>query len=205
MYIPSSNIIETGYTQGNQYVNSKGEFYKGFYYKDNQNRYWSGKTNSPSSFRIYDTVPQIKLDNDYILKNNIISSNFTKHYNQDLSTPSVRNDVIQPLFTDFDKGYFIRYVVQLRASSVPENNIFELNYNNFVNVTKNINFTKHYKSASFGWKLIGPRHDVYDNNIRIEDGVEDTNKRSLQDVEKTIKGITKYFTNLTQFAIVYKD
>ena len=44
MYISSSQIVETGYTQGNQFVISYNQqSYKGFYHKDNQGRYWSEK------------------------------------------------------------------------------------------------------------------------------------------------------------------
>ena len=49
------------------------------------------------------------------------------------------------------------------------------------------------------WKLVGPLDDIFNDNIRVEAGVRDTNLRSLQEAEKRIKGISKVFLNPLQF------
>ena len=205
MRIPTSNIIETGYTQGSQYILPDGSSYKGFYYKDNLNRYWTGKEPNKSSIQLYNLIGNVintPIDLNFVSKNNPISKKFTKIYNQNTESPLLRNDIIQPTFDDYEKGYFIRYVAQLKTSLLPKYNIVELNQSSFDIASKNNNIIKAYRFAVFNWKIAGPFYDLYRNNVRIEAGIIDTNLRSLQDVEKkSIKNITLFITDPTQFAM----
>lgn len=203
MYISPSNIVETGYTQGHQFILPGGEDYKGFYHKDNLNRYWTGKEHTNASIQLNNLLNNVNtlIDLNSISKNNTISKSFTKIYNTDLNTPLLKNDIIQPSLEDFNRGYFTRYVAQLKTTITPENNIVELNQNTFNLVAKNSNVVKSYRLASFGWKLTGPLYDLYYNNIRTESGIIDTNLRSLQDVEnKAIPGIMSFIKDPLQFA-----
>jgi hypothetical protein len=202
MYIPLSNIIETGYTQGSQYILPNGQSYKGFYCKDTAGRYWTGKEHTNDSIQLlapFNSTSPINLN--FISKNNVVSKPYTKIYNENIDTPLLKNDIIQPTSDDYDNGYFVRYVAQLKSSSKPEFNIVELNKESFNNALKNYNITGAYRLATFGWKLLGPLYDAYDNNIRIESGVVDSNLRSLQDVGKTIVNINLYFKDPLQFVI----
>jgi hypothetical protein len=205
MYIPISNIVETGYTQGSQYTLPDGSSYKGFYHKDNLNRYWTGKEHDKSSIRLNNltgNASNIPIDLNFISKNNPVSKTFTKIYDQNTESPLLRNDIIQPTFEDYEKGYFTRYVAQLKAAIQPENNIVELNQSSFDIVSRNSNVVKAYRFAVFKWKIAGPFYDLYRDNVRIEAGIIDTNLRSLQDVEKkSIHNITLFITDPTQFAI----
>lgn len=199
-YIPKINIVETGYTQGYQYKNPFNEFYKGFYHKDTSGKYWTGEEHNQLSLPLTNTISNNPITIDYINKNNIVSKGFTKNYNNSLDTPLLRNDAVIPTEKDYNNGVFIRYVAQLKASTNPELNIVELNSETFDKVSKDISVIKSYKLVSFGWKLTGPINDVYDNNIRIESGVEDTNLRSLQEAEKTITKLSSVITDPLQFS-----
>lgn len=199
MYISPSNIVETGYTQGNELFNSLGEYYKGFYHKDNQNRYWTGKEHTNSSIKLTKTVSNNNTIDIY--KNNIVSQGFTKIYKNKLDTPFIKNEIIQPTYDDYDKGIFTRYVTQLKSTTHPESNIAEINKITFDKISKDINILKTYRLASFGWKISGPLNDVFENNIKIESGVLDSNLRSLQDVEKVILNLTSFIKNPIQFYI----
>jgi hypothetical protein len=203
MYIPPSNILETGYTQGYQYVLPNGQYYKGFYCRDTAGRYWTGKEHTNESIQlILPFQPTTPLDKNFIAKNNIVSKSYTKIYNENIDTPLLKNNIIQPTIDDYDNGYFVRYVAQLKSAIKPEFNIVELNQESFNNTLKNYNIINSYRLASFGWKLLGPLHDVYENNIRIESGVIDSNLRSLQDVGKTIININLFLENPLQFVII---
>jgi hypothetical protein len=203
MYISPSNIVETGYTQGHQFVLPSGDSYKGFYHKDTKNRYWTGKEHTNSSIQLTNLTggETTNFDLNYLSKNTPISKTFTEIYNQNTDTPLLKNDIIRPSLEDFNKGYFTRYVAQLKSSLQPENNIVELNQTTFNNTVQNSNIIKSYRFASFDWRLTGPLHDRYYNNIRVESGIIDTNLRSLQDVEKkAIPNITLFITDPLQFA-----
>lgn len=205
MYISPSNIVETGYTQGHQYTLPSGESYKGFYHKDNLNRYWTGKEHTNASLQLNDlsnNTNNIPLNLNFITKNNTISKSYSKIFSDIISSPLLKNDFIQPTADDYTKGYFTRYVAQLKATTRPELNIVELNKASFDIVSKDLSITKSYRLASFGWKLAGPFYDLYRDNIRIEAGIINTNLRSLQDVEKkAITGITLFLKDPTQFSI----
>lgn len=202
MYISPANIIETGYTQGDQYNLPNGQYYKGFYHKDIAGRYWTGKEHTNESIQlIFPFQPSSPLDQNFIAKNNDVSKPYTKIYNENIDTPLLKNDIIKPTIDDYDNGYFVRYVAQLKSATQPEFNIVELNQESFNAVFKNYNITKSYRLASFGWKLLGPPYDVFENNIRIESGVIDSNLRSLQDVGKTIININLFLKDPLQFVI----
>lgn len=205
MYIPISNIVETGYTQGSQYTLPDGSNYKGFYHKDNLNRYWTGKEHDKSSLQLNNLLANVSsapIDKNSISKNNPVSKTFTKIFDQNLDSPLLRNDIIQPTFDDYEKGYFTRYIAQLKASIQPENNIVELNQISFDTASRDGNVVRAYRFAVFKWKIAGPFYDLYRGNVRIEAGIIDTNLRSLQDVEKkSIHGITLFLKDPTQFAI----
>jgi len=202
MYISPSNIIETGYTQGHQYILPDGNNYKGFYHKDNLNRYWTGKEHTNISIQLNNLINNNdKIDLNFISKNNIISKSYSKKYEQTISSPLLKTNFIQPTTNDYIKGYFTRYVAQLKATTRPEFNIVELNKESFNKIIQDLNINKSYKLASFNWKISGPFFDLYKDNIRIEAGIIDTNLRSLQNAEKSITGITLLLKDPTQFAI----
>ena len=94
MYIPPANIIETGYTQGYQYLLPSGEYYKGFYHKDKAGRDWTGKEHTNTSVVLNNlSGDKTPIDLNTISKNNPISKDFTKIYTQNIGTPLLKNSI----------------------------------------------------------------------------------------------------------------
>ena len=196
MYIPESAIIETGYAQADRFLIQSTQLpYKGFYHKDNKNRYWSGEKHTNDSFLL--TPPATKpLTLDSFVKNNPISYGFTKHYDIIPAPTLYKGDFVTPTEEEYNNGYFTRYIAQLKLSVSPY--IIEITGDNYAKLTQTED-KFFYNTVEMLWKLIGPLDDVFEDNIRIEAGVRDTNLRSLQEAEKKIPGISKVFSNPLQF------
>lgn len=200
MYISPSAIIETGYAQqGSFVVSSNRQPYKGYYHKDNKERYWSGKNHDNNSLLLINLAEVNSLKNqppDYSLKNNVVSYGFTKHYDIPNAPTLYKGDFVTPTKEEYNTGYFTRYVIQLISSQSPY--IVEINKDNYAKLTQTED-KFYYNTVEMLWKLIGPLDDIFENNIRVEAGVRDTNLRSLQEAEKKIPGLTKVFNNPLQF------
>ena len=57
-----------------------------------------------------------------------------------------------------------------------------------------------YVGFELDWKISGPLEDRFDSKgVRQEAGVRDTNRRTLQRLEKEYIGISEKLQNLTQF------
>jgi hypothetical protein len=196
MFIPNSTIIETGYAQAGQFLVQSTQLpYRGFYHRDDKNRYWSGKTHTNDSFLL--TPPTTKpLTLDAFNKNNIMSYGFTKKYSIASAPTLYKGDFVFPTDEDFSNTFFTRYVVQLKSSTSPY--VVEINKDNYAKVTQTED-RFYYNVAEMLWKLKGPIDDVFENNVRIEAGVRDTNLRSLQAAEKIIPGVSKIFPDPLQF------
>jgi hypothetical protein len=200
MYLPQSAIIETGYAQQGAFViSSNKQPYSGYYHKDNKKRYWSGENHNSNSILLINLAEVNSLNNkpaDYSLKNNVISAGFTKHYDIVPAPTLYKGDFIIPTEEEYNNGYFTRYIAQLKSSISPY--IVEITGDNYAKLiqTEDKFF---YNTAEMLWKLTGPLDDIFEDNIRIEPGIRDTNLRSLQQAEKKIPGLSKVFNNPLQF------
>jgi hypothetical protein len=58
-----------------------------------------------------------------------------------------------------------------------------------------------YGLIEFQWKLNGPEHDVYENNILMQPGVVDTNKRIILRHSKKFRKLAEIVTNYKEFTI----
>jgi len=200
MYIPVSNIVETGFTSGNQFVvESTQLFYTGYYHKDNSNVYWSGQTHDNSSVVLKNINSNNLVDND--TRNNIVNFGYTKLNPKIFPQESFTPDFIIPTKQDYINGFFIRYILKptVGVNNVQSLNFIEVKYNKFIQVSQSQDLKTLYKPTSLIWKLTGPLYDVYKDNIRISSGIIDTNKRSIAEAEKFIPNLSLYFTDLIQF------
>jgi len=197
----SSNIAETGYSQDFRFiVRSTQLYYTGYYHKDNKGLYWTGEFHNSKSQELIDSRPPIVIDNNYIAKNQAGAIGFTKKYNNTLEAPLLSTNFIEPNFSDYSKGYFIRYFAQLKLAIFPEKNIYELNKENYDKLINDFIALQSYNTIAIPWKLNGSFFDVFQNNIRIEDGVYDTNLRITKQAEKIIPNLSIYLNNPTQFS-----
>jgi hypothetical protein len=96
----------------------------------------------------------------------------------------------QPSNSDYEKGFFDRYVLK-RVNGGLET-ILEVSKEEFDRASKD----PLYNTKSFTWKLTGP---LYTTEVGVP-GIVDVNQKTLDEVEKTIPEVKKYFTNLAQYA-----
>jgi hypothetical protein len=121
MYISPSQIVETGYSQGDRFVTiTNNQLYKGYYHKDNQDRYWTGEEHTNFSILLQDLYPSSIADSDNGLKYDVNNARFTRIYGREReTTPLLKSDFVSPLDSDYENGYFSRYFSQLKDSVHP--------------------------------------------------------------------------------------
>lgn len=173
MYYPKSEILSVKYTSGAEYVVKTTRVpYTGYYYATNDGRFFSGKEYSAATVELIEDSGGFSVNQ---------STSPTFYYPM-------------PNEADYNKGSFTRYVTK-RVNSGLET-ITEVNEAEFNRTSRD----PLYITAKFSWKITGPLHDdLSDPNYPIY-GIIDTNKRTLDVVEKTIKGVKNYFKNLSQYA-----
>jgi hypothetical protein len=201
MYIPVSNIVETGFTSGNQFVvESTQLFYVGYYHKDTSNVYWSGQTHDNSSIVLKNINTNNSTDNN-LTRNNIANFGYTKLNPKIFPQETFTSDFIMPTEQDYTNGFFIRYILKptVGVNNIQSLNFIEVKSNKFIQVSQSPDLKTLYKLTSLIWKLTGPLYDVYKDNIRISSGIIDTNKRSILDAEKTLPNLSLYLINPLQF------
>ena len=196
MYIPKANIVETGYTQGTEFLNDATQLsYKGYYFKDKDGNYWSGKEPSSSSFKLRRIIPSTQQTANPA--NFLVNRAYTKAYGKQIQTESFNNSFIQPTAEDYAKGYFIRYIAKFVATSNPT--FIEVNKDTYDKINGSTNLQVIYPTVPLFWKITGPIDDTFVDNIRVAVGVRDANLRSIQEAEKVIKGISSFLTDPLQF------
>jgi hypothetical protein len=198
MFIPESNIVETGYGQPGRFIIESTQLpYKGFYHKDNEGRFWSGERHTDDSILLLSNVFSEPITIDTLAKNNPISYGFTRKYTTLPVSNLYASDYVIPTQDDFNRGYFNRYIISLKSSQSPY--IIEVNEDKYNELIQSID-NYYYNSVVMLWKLVGPVQDIYRDNIRIESGVRDTNLRSITEASKVIKDISILLTNPLQYA-----
>ena len=197
MYIPKSNIVEVGYTYGGEFLFPSNQFYVGAWHKDKFGAYWSGETHTGSSTRLTHFLTPIPDDPSEELGN----YKFKEKLNISLDNRSFNDDYIQPTENDYTRGYFTRYIAKVNSTSQIQ--FIEINETHFNDLNRNP--TPLYTPISLVWKLIGVLNDIYDNNVRIESGVKDTNLRSIQNAEKTISGLSNYLNDPLQYTRIISN
>ena len=201
MYIPVSNIVETGFTSGNQFVvESTQLFYTGYYHKDISNVYWSGQTHDNSSVVLKNINTSNSTDNN-LTRNNISNFGYTKLNPKIFPQETFTPDFIMPTEQDYTNGFFIRYILKptVGVNNIQSLNFIEVKSNKFTQVSQSPDLKTLYKLTSLIWKLTGPLYDVYKDNIRTASGIIDTNKRSTLDAEKTLPNLSLYLIDPLQF------
>ena len=170
MYYPKSEIVKVDYTPGNQL------FVKSTLASYKGDYYFTndGKYFSGKEYSA-STEELISLLNGKTPSNKKQAYDF--HY-------------AMPADKDYDKGFFTRYVLK-RVNSGFET-ILEVDQKEYERAKKDPLYT----AEKFTWKLTGP---LYTTPAGIP-GIVNTNQKTLEGLEKTILGITKYFTNLAQYA-----
>jgi hypothetical protein len=204
MYIPKGKLDPTiYYTNGGEYfLSSTKTNYVGYYHKDTLGGIWTGKEHDQNSIRLVllsETTEIIPNNINTFNSDSIIYYQTKRKNNKPIITESSIpvSDVLPPTSSDYQKTYFTRYILQYKLSTSPI--YIEVNKNTYYTLlsSPDINF---YNTVEVLWKIYGPLYDIKQSNLLIQGGIIDSNKRSVQEAEKIIKGISNYLNDLTLYA-----
>jgi hypothetical protein len=204
MYIPKGKLDPTiYYTNGGEYfLSSTKTNYVGYYHKDTLGGIWTGKEHDQNSIRLVllsETTEIIPNSINTFNSDSIIYYQTKRKNNKPIITESSIpvSDVLPPTSSDYEKTYFTRYILQYKLSTSPI--YIEVNKNTYYTLlsSPDINF---YNTVEVLWKIYGPLYDIKQSNLLIQGGIIDSNKRSVQEAEKIIKGISNYLNDLTLYA-----
>jgi hypothetical protein len=203
MYIPKGKLDPTiYYTNGGEYVYSTTKTnYVGYYHKDTLGGVWTDKEHSVDSIKLILVTSQNSIPNNISISSTDSISYYQikqKSNNTVITDSSVPvSDSLPPTQDDYQKTYFSRYILQYKLSSSPI--YIEVNKNTYYTVLSSPD-SLFYNTVEVLWKISGPLYDIKKDNVLIQGGIIDSNKRSVQEAEKTIKGISNYLTDLTLYA-----
>ena len=205
MYIPKGKIENKQYyTNGGEFRLSNGTEYIGYYHKDTFGNNWTGKEHTNASSQLISASPSITKDN------NSGSDYQTLKYNKINGTSNILGPNAQLIPTtnysvsvgDYAVGYKRRYFIKYNASTRLKFDELSSSTYKDLQLDNSQYHTVMYTLVSLMWRVRGPLEDQYKNNILIRPGVYSSNKRSVDEAEKTCPGIRLYLTDLTEGAII---
>jgi len=208
-YFPKNRVIDNKYTNGDTFVTAGDKKpYVGYYYETYNGKAKTGKNPmvgpSESLEPISDISPNSQIPTS---TNNVAYTLFSKtRAGGDNSVIGTLKDpptfFPKPTPQDYKQGYLTRYVAKRRNSS---NSIFieidRLTYNDLV-YKKGIYNYLIWNVTSLFWQITGPLYDNKENKDYPRAGIIDTNKRILKTKSVNFPSIEKFFSNLTQFAVL---
>jgi hypothetical protein len=204
MYIPKGKLDPTiYYTNGGEYfLSSTKTNYVGYYHKDTLGGIWTGKEHDQNSIKLVplsETTEIIPNNINTFNSDSVIYYQTKRKNNKSITTESniPVSNALPPTSSDYEKTYFTRYILQYKLSTSPI--YIEVNKNTYYTLlsSPDINF---YNTVEVLWKIYGPLYDIKQSNLLIQGGIIDSNKRSVQEAEKIIKGISNYLNDLTLYA-----
>ena len=109
-------------------------------------------------------------------------------YLSDITFPSYYKPNITK--NDYSKGYVNRYLVQ----KINDLTITEVNKNKYNEISSAL-----YNKLSIQWRISGTNDNVYENKILQKIGVKEQNIKTLNNNEKSMKGLKVYLNNPLEF------
>lgn len=170
MYYPKSEILKVEYTSGNEFLVKSTK-------KSYTGYYYATNDGKYFSGQEYNSTTVELVKPFSVLPKKNQSSNYEFHY-------------AMPTDSDYKRGFFVRYVIK-RVNSGLET-IKEISAEEYKKASTN----PLYLAKPFNWKLTGP---LYTSPEGVP-GIVNTNQKTLDDLERSIPEVKKYFTNLAQYA-----
>jgi hypothetical protein len=202
MYIPKGKLDPNiYYTDGGEYiVSTTGLYYVGYYHKDTLGGVWTDKTHSVSSIKL--NLPKKSILDDNINtfnRDSVVLATITKKTQNPINTSINQplQNALPPTPEDYDRTYFTRYIIKYKLSS--ELYFVETDKNEYYRLQQSSD-QKYYYFSEVLWKTSGPLYDIKQDNVLIVGGIIDSNKRSVQEAEKTTPGISNYLVDLTLYS-----
>ena len=208
-YFPKNRVIDNKYTNGDKFVNpTTKEPYVGYYYETFDGKFKTGKNPMEGPSTPLEPIsaafsnPQIpnSENNDAY---SLLSNGRAGTANSIIGTLKEPLPYFpKPTPQDYNRGYFTRYVAKRRNS--PNSVFLEIDqstYNDLLYKGGVYNYPM-WAVTSIFWQITGPLRDNRENKDFPRAGIIDTNKRILVTKSKAFPSIEKFFSNLTQFAVI---
>jgi len=202
MYTPGYIKREKQYTKGREYM-FNGNEYVG-YYNTTAHGLYTGKVFTKTSQRIH-IIEYVENEQSQIYA----ELAETKGIVTDLEFDDPVGTEIAPTNDDYKLGHFIRYFIQQRNDR--QGRIREIDkdqYKALADSATGLN-PNYYKAVTVRWKLTGPEHDKIKNSRITIPGIEDTNRRSVEEREFRMPGIATTLQNrlleFSRFAPLRRD
>jgi len=207
-YYPTSKIKTDKIADGAEFL-LDGKPYKGKYYQTYDNRYFTGANPLEGKNKELTKNPTY-LDAIYLNSGNFTNSfkkQFANQTNLTLPLPGIVNFKGEPtsyfpfaIDSDYERGYIIRYFTKKVNSPGYVKEISQIEYASIKNGTVPYDVSM-WQLLEIFWKLTGPLNQKRISQYDIRAGIIDTNKRLVENANKTFLGITDFIGgDYTKFA-----
>lgn len=194
-YYPSFKVIDNQNTTGGEFL-LNGKNYVGKYYITYDGRAYTGPSPSVGPSQLltrdleyaYKTTPTNPNIVSVIDKKDAGSLDIHSK-NRVLGKPNSYHP--QPVESDYKKGYLIRYFTKKENEKGYVIEISQDEYNMMVNGTADFDTTI-YQTTKILWKITGPLNSKRESQYNIIPGIIDTNKRLVEEANKTFLGIIEF-------------
>lgn len=197
IYYPENQIVRNLTALPNQWMLEDGTEYVGPYHK-----YSTGEVYTEGSWNEFQSKKLIPYKVTFQVPENTIYDKITKTPVNQFNAPGYYYPILKE--SDYANGSITRYFVQRNNLSNPLFSIIEINKEQFSKIVtsgKGINGNL-YNGISIPWKLTGPKNDSFDlNGVRVETGVEDTNRRIVSINNVKMPGLINFLNDYIELSI----
>jgi hypothetical protein len=207
-YYPSFRVLTNQSTNGGDFL-LNGNPYTGSYYLTYDGKAYAGSDpafgpnhlltpvtsyqNAPGLNSL--NVPQ-SIKNKLASNSNIVSSPSNSNITSKVSNAGSFKGAPTPYYpypvqSDYDRGYLIRYFIKKVNDLGYVIEISPDEYTAYSNGSVGYNISL-YQTVSIFWKLTGPLNSVKISQYDTRAGIIDTNKRLVEDANKTFLGIVDF-------------
>jgi len=185
-----------GETLGREYMTDKSIEYIGPYFKID-NKAYPGRPDDFSAGKL--PKPLIPWLEDFLVRK-YIRANSNMPYMLNNSPISYSPTITS---ADYEKGYIYRYFCRKR-NEVP-NGIVEISKNNYEKMSSLTGINRDlYADFKLKWIIKGSLNDIMYGNMVSQQSVSNANKSAVMKAEKDFPGISKFITNMIEFAQITK-
>jgi hypothetical protein len=197
-YYPSFRIKTDLITNGSQYRTINGP-YKGKYYIAYDGRTFSGANpivGPNEELFTYDQNEEVSQEHAEIPISNEVRKIINSQTKTVVINAIAKRGVPTPYFPvptegDYKKGYVLRSFIKKNNDRGLVTEISNEEYANFSNGTVDYDIS-FYQSLQLLWKLTGPLNNTRLGQYEVRAGIIDTNKRLVENANKTFLGITEF-------------
>jgi hypothetical protein len=198
-YYPAAKIKQNKITRGDEFL-LNGEPYSGKYYETFDGRAFTGANPILGDNKELSRVQLYK--NSEFLNFTALSSTFKRQFanqtNQIAITQQTAVAKSEPtsyfpvtIQQDYDKGFFMRYFAKRENLQGYVIEISQSEYASIVNGTAVYDISM-WQVLELFWKLTGPLNQVRISQYDVRAGIIDTNKRLVENSNKTFLGIKDF-------------